>query len=214
MEQMGVRAAVFRILAERWLTVWIGQLARAALHRSRSATPGSRDHLVYAGMYSGMLAAADRLGSGSWGLARRVFPAPPAAPIARDDIHLYLGGYLNGNVMVTLAHRRAAMHQPFWDARWNEAVMTYGAVIASPEAQGILTMPTQHAVNKAHQFARIVAARTGKPVPDPELEVMLYRWLANRSGIALPEDVEAHVARLRLRRERLRPDSAPESAAS
>ena len=211
---MGARAAVFRILAERWLTVWIGQLARAALDRSRSAPPGSRDHLIYAGMYSGMLGRADELGAGSWGLARRMFPAPPAAPTARHDIHLYLGGYLNGNIAVTLAHRRAAMHQPFWDRRWNEAVLTYGSVIASPEAQSMLAMPTQHAVNKAHQFAGIVAARTGKQVPDPELEVMLFRWLANRSGIALPEDLEAYVARLRLRRERLRPGSAPESAAS
>ena len=211
---MGVRAAVFRVLAERWLTVWIGQTARVALDRSRSAPAGSRDHLVYAGMYSGILDGADGLGVGSWGLARRLFAAPPAAPTERDDIHLYLGGYLNGHIMVTLAHRRAAMHQPFWDSHWNGAVMTYGAIIASPEAQSLLTMPSQHAVNKAHQLACIFAARTGKPVPDPELEVMLYRWLASRSGIALPDDVEAHVARLRLRRDRLRPDLAPPSAAS
>ncbi len=211
---MGVRTALFRILADRWLTAWIGQSARAMLNGSRSAPPGSRDHLIFAGMYSGILDGADGLGVGSWGLARRLFPAPPAAPTTRRDIHLYLGGYLNGHVMATLAHRRAAMHQPFWDPRWNEAVMTYGAIIAGPEAQSMLTMPTHHAVTKAHQFACLVAARTGKPVPDPELEVMLFRWLANRSGIELPTDVGAHVAWLRLRRERLRPDSAQESKAS
>jgi hypothetical protein len=159
-------------------------------------------------MYSGILDGADELGAGSWGLARRLFPAPPAAPTARRDINLYLGGYLGGHAMVSLAHRRAALRQPFWDPRWNEAVMTYSAIIASPEAQSVLTMPDQHAVDKAHQLACLFAARTGKPVPDAELEVMLYRWLANRSGIVLPADVEAHVARLRVRRERLRPDSA------
>jgi hypothetical protein len=205
---------VVGVLAKHWLAAWLAQRAGAAMQRARSAEPGSRDFLIGAGTYAGLIDGGDALNPGSWTQVRKLNPPPPAAPTATKDVLAYLAGYLLGHASVSLAHQRAALRQPFWEPRLNTVVPAYTAVLATPDAQQMLALPGEGAVERAHQYACLGVSDMFQVTIDKDVEVMLFRWLADRSGVALPPDVNERIARLRLQRERRPPDSALGSAAS
>jgi hypothetical protein len=93
-------------------------------------------------------------------------------------------------------------------------VPAYAAVLALPDAQRMLTMPGEEAVERAHQYVCLGAADIANVTIDPDVELMLFRWLATRSGVAIPADVDERLARLRLRREERRRDAAAGPLAS
>jgi hypothetical protein len=154
-------------------------------------------------MYSGMLDAAEDLGLGAWSLARKRYPAPPTAPTADHDVQAYLAGYFQGHATVTLAWQRWSSGKPYRGIELSDQVMGYTAVLASPEAQGVLAIPGEASLMKAHQFACIVAKKHGHPIPDLQTEAALYRWLAGRSSVVVPANLEKRLDRLRQRRDEL-----------
>jgi hypothetical protein len=211
---MGIAWTLFGLLADRWPTAKLVQMAEVARKRAQMAEPASRDFLVGAGSYAGIMDAAHALDAASWNLARKMHPPPPAAPTADTEVLAYLAGYLVGHASVSIVHERAALGQRCWEPRLSSMVPAYTAVLALPDAQRMLTMPGEEAVERAHQYACLGAADIANVAIDPDVELMLFRWLATRSGVAIPADVDERLARLRLRREERRRDSAAGPLAS
>jgi hypothetical protein len=200
---VGVWSAVAKAVREWQLIIWIGSFAGQIRRVAKQAPSGSANALIGSGMYSGMLDAAEDLGLGAWSLARKWYPAPPAAPTADNDVHVYLTGYFQGHATVTLAWQRWTSGKPYGGPGISDQVMGYTAVLASPEVQGVLAVPGEASVMKAHQFACLMAKKHGRPIPDLQTEVGLYRWLAGRSSVAVPANLEQRLDRLRQRRDEL-----------
>ena len=189
-------------LREWRLMTQVASLCGQARRRALSAPAESRDQLVFTGFYAGLLDGAERLQIGSWGLSRKLFPIPPAAPTETPNLHAYLGGYLEGHALLTLARAAWRRGEDPWDGARTRVSARYAAAVASPTAQAKLIMPTEKAVLTVHHFASRVAADGNDPL-DWQTELDLFRWLAGRSGLETNPALEERLLRQRTKRQQL-----------
>jgi hypothetical protein len=188
---------------EAWrLMVQVATLCGHARRSARQAPASSTVQLVSIGLYAGLLDGAERLQIGSWGLARRLFPIPPAAPSEVTKLHAYLAGYFEGEVLLALADRAWRRGDDPWDGARMRISARYATTIASPEGQAKLLMPTEKAVVTVHHIACAVTAKGPDPL-DWQTELDLFRWLAARSGLETSRALEERLLRQRIKRQQL-----------